>query len=492
MAYDIFISWANDSGGIGKSIAGTCKSFIEEIFKDRVKVFVSNVDITHAWNEELEQALKDSHYLIVILTPQAVDSLWMSYEYGVLRRNPDKVYVYGFGDVDKKNTPFTINQVLSFSEDRLTEMLVSVLQYKTDIKGRMHLDISLNITNQVSDFCNAVDGIASKIEKGYKRNYELRKGYNDEILQLKSQIAVLQQNQGTNAEAQEQIAALTKDLESKEQSIANLEHDISVEQNKNNDLTKEVSRLNALLSETKSPSQENLNFNVFGVPFKMILVKGGSFQMGATDGDDDEKPVHTVTLSDYYIAETEVTQGLWKAVMGENPSSKDRGIGDNYPVNMVSWNDAQDFIKKLNAKTGRNFCLPTEAQWEFAARGGNRSQGYKYSGSDTIDDVAWYYDNSKSQMHPVKRKKANELGIYDMSGNVLEWCQDWYKKDYYQKNPSTNPQGPSSGSSRVLRGGSWLNSAGSCRVSFRIIGSPDGRGNYCGVRLALPCSTFPS
>ena len=223
---------------------------------------------------------------------------------------------------------------------------------------------------------------------------------------------------------------------------------------------------------------------------KMILVKGGTFQMGATDGSDDEKPVHTVTLSDYYICETEVTQGLWKAVMGENPSYKDRGIGDNYPVNNVSWNDAQDFIKKLNAKTGRKFCLPTEAQWEFAARGGNKSQGYKYSGSDTIDDVAWYHDNSKSQTHPVKLKKANELGIYDMTGNVWEWCQDWYGD--YPNGAVTNPQGPSSGSSRVLRGGSWSLSASFCRVSRRFIISPVGRFSSYGMRLALPCSPFPS
>ena len=211
--------------------------------------------------------------------------------------------------------------------------------------------------------------------------------------------------------------------------------------------------------------------------------------MGATDGFDDEKPVHTVTLSDYYICETEVTQGLWKAVMGDSLSSKNRGIGDNYPVNNVSWDDAQDFIKKLNAKTGRKFCLPTEAQWEFAARGGNKSQGYKYSGSDTFDDVAWYGNNS-SQTHSVKRKKANELDIFDMSGNVWEWCQDWYGD--YHNGAVTNPQGPSSGSSRVLRGGSWRDLVEDCRVSYRYSRYPDYRSIGCGMRLALPCSPFPS
>ncbi|MBO4772403.1 MAG: SUMF1/EgtB/PvdO family nonheme iron enzyme, partial [Bacteroidales bacterium] len=189
---------------------------------------------------------------------------------------------------------------------------------------------------------------------------------------------------------------------------------------------------------------------------KMIFVQGGTFQMGATSeqGDDAfdwEKPVHSVTLSDYYIGETEVTQGLWKAVMGNNPSNFAKG--DNYPVDSVSWYDVQDFLKKLNAKTGRTFCLPTEAQWEFAARGGNKSQRFKYNGSNNIDDFAWYNGNSNSQTHAVKQKLPNELGIYDMSGNVWEWCQDWYGQ--YSNVAVTNPQGASSGSSRVLRGGSW-------------------------------------
>ena len=220
----------------------------------------------------------------------------------------------------------------------------------------------------------------------------------------------------------------------------------------------------------------------------MIFVKGGTFQMGATseqgsDAYSDEKPVHTVTLSDYYIGETEVTQGLWKAVMGSNPSYESRGIGDDLPVNNVSWNDCQDFIKKLNQQTGKHFRLPTEAEWEYAARGGSKSKNYKYSGSNTIGDVAWYTDNSGSKVHPVKSKSANELGIYGMSGNVWEWCEDWIGE--YLSGTVTNPKGPSSGSDRVLRGGSWNNYARQCRVSYRDRGNPTNRDNSRGLRLLL-------
>ena len=226
-------------------------------------------------------------------------------------------------------------------------------------------------------------------------------------------------------------------------------------------------------------------FIVNGVSFTMISVEGGTFQMGATSeqigyADGDEEPVHSVTLSDYYIGETEVTQELWEAVMGSNPSNFK---GNKKPVEKVSWNDCQEFITKLNQLTGKNFRLPTEAEWEYAARGGNRSKGYKYSGSNTIDDVAWYWNNSSSGTQIVKTKAANELGIYDMSGNVFEWCQDWYGD--YSSGSQINPTGPASGSSRVLRGGSWYLSAWYCRVSDRHFNYPASRSYSHGLRLAL-------
>ena len=238
------------------------------------------------------------------------------------------------------------------------------------------------------------------------------------------------------------------------------------------------------------PSGDILTFTVNGVSFKMVKVEGGTFTMGATaeqekDADDDEYPAHQVTLSDYYIGQTEVTQALWKAVMGSNPSYSK---GDNLPVEWVSWVDCQTFIEKLNSMLsnelgGKRFALPTEAQWEFAARGGNKSKGYTYSGSNNLDDVAWYSDNSGNYTHPVAQKQPNELGLYDMSGNVLEWCQDWYGR--YSSNAQTNPQGPASGKNRLLRGGSWYDNAKNCRVSFRIGSASDFHSINLGFRLCL-------
>lgn len=233
------------------------------------------------------------------------------------------------------------------------------------------------------------------------------------------------------------------------------------------------------------PLSSNQTFTVAGVSFTMVFVEGGTFTMGATseqvgEADDWEKPTHRVTLSDYYIGETEVTQALWKAVMGSNPSYFK---GDNLPVENVSYDDVKTFITKLNQKTGKTFRLPTEAEWEYAARGGKKSKGYKYSGSDNINDVAWYKDNSDDKTHPVKTKRPNELGIYDMSGNVYEWCSDWYGK--YTSEAQTNPQGPSGGSYRVLRGGSWSYFAGSCRASDRDYDFLSDLINVLGFRLAL-------
>ena len=226
-------------------------------------------------------------------------------------------------------------------------------------------------------------------------------------------------------------------------------------------------------------------FTVNGVSFEMVRVAGGTFRMGATaeQGTDAyvwEKSVHSVTLSGYYIGKTEVTQALWQAVMGSNPSGFK---GADLPVERVSWDDCQEFIQKLNSLTGRNFRLPTEAEWEFACRGGNNSRGYKYSGSNDPDAVAWYRDNSGGQTHPVATKAPNELGIYDMSGNVLEWCSDWYAD--YTAYSQTNPKGPQSGSYRVFRGGCCFNFARDCRSSIRSGSPPTGRNRNIGLRLAL-------
>lgn len=288
-----------------------------------------------------------------------------------------------------------------------------------------------------------------------------------------------------------------------------------------------------LAQQSPERSHDNsLSINVKGVSFKMICVQGGTFTMGCTpnkkkksqnygvsqgqtsiselsrDCWDCDTPAHKVTLSTYYIGETEVTQELWTTVMGSNPSYDK---GDKFPVENVSWEDCQTFIRKLNELTGKKFRLPTEAEWEFAARGGTRSAGYKYSGSNNIKAVAWYdkhitaldkidagYEkkalklikdlegDEAVELHVVKTKKPNELGIYDMSGNVWEWCSDWWEKNYYSDSAQSDPQGPSTGSLRVIRGGGCSSPYWMCCSTFRFLGgNPDRSLGDSGFRLVL-------
>ncbi|MCM1169798.1 MAG: formylglycine-generating enzyme family protein [Bacteroides sp.] len=235
---------------------------------------------------------------------------------------------------------------------------------------------------------------------------------------------------------------------------------------------------------------EDFTETALGLNLKMVYVEGGTFQMGATeeqgsDAGDSEKPVRTVKLDSYHIGRYEVTQAQWKAVMGTNPSNFS---GSNLPVEQVSWEDAQAFCEKLSALTGKNYVLPTEAQWEYAARGGNKSQHFKYAGSNDLDEVGWYDDNSRDYYGQATRAvgqlQANELGIYDMSGNVNEWCSDWYTSPY-DENDTDNPTGPENGAYRVARGGSLFDAARCCRVSYRRSFNPNDRFNSLGFRVAL-------
>ena len=274
-----------------------------------------------------------------------------------------------------------------------------------------------------------------------------------------------------------------------------------------------------VLAEVSSDNHVQ-TFKVKGVSFRMVQVDGGTFQMGATSEQgrslvyNHEKPVHNVTLASYMIGETEVTQELWEAVMGTTiRQQRDKfekvapilGKGKNYPMYYVTWDECREFISRLNSLTGQRFRLPTEAEWEFAARGGNKSHKTRYGGGNTLSDVAWYWQNSGDKVldgedsdwnaakvkdnncraHPVATKQKNELGLYDMSGNVCEWCQDWYEETYYSHSSPNNPTGPSKGSKRVNRGGSWFSYATLCRLSYRAAEVPGYRDFGTGFRLAL-------
>jgi len=232
-------------------------------------------------------------------------------------------------------------------------------------------------------------------------------------------------------------------------------------------------------SQDKPAVSSNYTETTFEINLQMVFVQGGSFHMGNNDGGIDEKPLHIVTLGDFFIGKFEVTQRQWQLVMGKNPSFF-KGCED-CPVEQVSWNDVQEFIRKLNRKSGKSYRLPTEAEWEYAAKGGNKSKGFTYSGSNNIDEVAWYGRNSDSKTHLVGQKQPNELGVYDMSGNVLEWCNDWYGR--YLPKSQNNPGGPSMGDYRVYRGGGWGYLPKSCSTSNRDRSGPGSHSFNLGLRI---------
>ncbi|MDH5397906.1 MAG: SUMF1/EgtB/PvdO family nonheme iron enzyme, partial [Cyclobacteriaceae bacterium] len=254
--------------------------------------------------------------------------------------------------------------------------------------------------------------------------------------------------------------------------------------------------------EEEVPAENNttnraLPAEIAAIEENMVYVSGGSFTMGCTseqrDCRDDEKPAHLVSLNSYYISKYEVTQNQWESVMGtgiveqrdkEDSSYPLSGEGADHPMYYVNWGDAQIFLQKLNAATGENYRLPTEAEWEYAARGGSKSEGTQYSGSNSIGKVGWYKNNSEGKTHPVGQKSANELGLYDMTGNVAEWCEDWYGDDYYIDSPTHNPKGPSSGENHVLRGGAWPVFERNCRLILHT-GYGDSRSYAVGFRLVI-------
>jgi len=242
------------------------------------------------------------------------------------------------------------------------------------------------------------------------------------------------------------------------------------------------SRIEEIAEENrKVAARANLPAEVRELERNMVRISGGTFIMGCTSEQrgcyNNEYPAHEVSLASFQIGKYEVTQTQWEAVMGENPS-KFSGCS-RCPVEQVSWNDVQEFIEKLNTLTGKDYRLPTEAEWEYAARG---DEGYEYSGSNNVDRVAWY---GGRKTHPVGKKSANGYGLYEMSGNVLEWCSDWYASDYYESSPGRNPTGPATDSMRVIRGGSWYYNAKYCRVANRARYPPDNGIRFLGFRLAL-------
>jgi len=248
---------------------------------------------------------------------------------------------------------------------------------------------------------------------------------------------------------------------------------------------------NAQMNNARSKKELNerdslMAVSILNLDSNFVFVQGGAFEMGLPDastveGGEIEKPQHKVSIKSFYILKTPVTQALWYSVMDSNPSFHKNCY--TCPVENISWDDAQTFINKLNALKKGHYRLPSEAEYEYAARGGNKSRNFNYSGSNEVNDVAWYTDNSKGQSHPVGEKKPNELNLIDMSGNIWEWCSDWYHMYYYKESPSDNPQGPVRGEKKVVRGGAWLSLDEGCMLTARGALMPAAKDKYTGFRI---------
>jgi formylglycine-generating enzyme required for sulfatase activity len=335
---------------------------------------------------------------------------------------------------------------------------------------------------QILTLSNKIDSLNSVLDN--ERRLSLEK-----ITKLNSEIDLISKKL---IEANDELIKVSKDLDKKRVEVASLS---SQNEKLQTDLT--------TLKEEKSRLQLQLDSIVTSnLGIEMIFVEGGTFQMGSTFprlyqdeytlGGNCEEPIHSVSLDSYYIGKYEVTQLQWYSIMGSYPSEIEPcthnkvEVCNNCPVEYVSWSELQDFLRRLNVSTGMNYRLPTEAEWEYAAKGGSRSKDYKFSGSNESISVAWFNENSVSRTHEVGMKSANELGIHDMSGNAWELCSDWLEE--YRGNPQHSPKGPPSGEVHVVRGGSCFTSDYLCRSTARCI--DDGPDCYInsGFRLVLPAN----
>ena len=471
MAYDIFISYRRKGGGSERAQLLNARFLLAGYKENDIFIDVSTIPSGH-FREKITAAIEVTNNFVVVMSPGCFDNVSKADSNATDIEKIDDCYVYeiakalqlgknvipvlfdGF-DFNKERLPsvlsglaFSYQNAVVYSRDYPKASFDKLLEF---VKPRPNIPPpipKLSIWNKVQDYV-----------KSHKKVLTITITISMAIVLLIPTIGLLNRVDFSSPDS---------DVEA----IQSRPSPGLIEQSDT-------------ISTQKKSSSEITTYTVNGVSFDMVSVKGGTFMMGATseqgsDAWDSEKPTHKVTLSDYMIAKTEVTQELWEAVMGSNPS---RFKGDNLPVENVSWNDCREFIKKLNSLTGLNFRLPTEAEWEYAARGGNKSKGYIYSGSNDLGSVAWYDSNSSSKTHAVATKSPNELGLYDMSGNVYEWCSDWYGD--YSSGSQTNPKGPSSGSNRVIRGGAWLISVRYCRVSNREDCDPDLTDYYQGLRLAL-------
>ena len=503
--YDVFISYARkDYLDEQKNvIPGNVVSQVKEaLMAEGIKFWFDEDGIISGqeFGKEITKSIEASKVFLFLASENSNKSNMVSGEIGIaveLNKNiiPFRIDESSYNDAVKIH--IVNNDFIDYyinPEKGLTKMVNSIKKYLEQEEEKLIEDIRSANNNLNKDEAQ----LLMKREKLLEETKEVSNKEKRTTLQKE-----IQETSPISQKYQKERFSLLREIEKLSNSNKEKEKDNKVKSEELKQKNDQIKRLEKELNEAKNEleyyrtaekrqAEAKGEFTVNGVSFKMIHVDGGTFQMGSDSGDRNEKPVHSVTLDNFFIGETEVTQELWEAVMGNNPSVFK---GENLPVEKVSWedicgkdgkgNDPECFLYKLKQITGKEFRLPTEAEWEFAARGGKESKTYKYSGSDTLDHVAWYEKNSGDKTHPVKTKSPNQLGLYDMSGNVYEWCQDWYKEDYYSSSPRINPPGPSSGSHRIIRGGHYIVRHTGCRVEYRRYNLPTNKSKNTGFRLAL-------
>lgn len=490
--YDVFISYSRKDyvDEHNNVIPGNEVSKIKEALTEAGITFWFDEERVYSGDEfakKIVRSIKASKIFVFLSTVNSNQSIWTANEIATAHI------------LNKKIVPVRIDKSVYHDDVILFISRLSHIDYGNNPeKGRRDLVRSINAYLEET---KATEAKKEADEKRRQKELEHQRKLQEE--EKKRQVK--------KTDIETEIAALESQKTKRKKVVLQKEQELKLAQVDLEACENKITRLQKILQELREPQisehmrmeeerkvaeekrlDEEANakervFTVGNVEFKMIRVDGGRFLMGAPNNDHDaylnEKPQHWIKLSDFYIGETTVTQALWKAVMGNNPSSFH---GDNNPVDSVKWDDCQTFIKILNEKTNQRFRLPTEAEWEFAASGGNMSKGCRFAGGNSIDEVAWFNGNSDFKTHQVKNKRPNELGLYDMSGNVYERCLDWYSDSYYEESPIDNPVNHISSSSRVLRGGSWLNRAKHCRVTDRYKYDPSVSDGSIGFRLVLP------
>jgi formylglycine-generating enzyme required for sulfatase activity len=472
MQYDVFISSKSEDYHLAEEV-------YDFLTKNGLSAFIASEELQKIGEAQyanaIDEALDESVHMVVIASSlKHINSKWVKYEWSTFSNDLKSGFREGnlltvlSGSIELKTLPASLRHQQSFHFDT----------YKKGILD--YLKISLKKDKDEPSIQKQTDSSTC---------IAVFKFYSNESCQIMLEGKVVGNLEGMSDEPYYLPVSRKGDYRFKVVNLITTESKI-IKEHIDADEEKEI-EIEWGQYKTYNPNNNSLNmgsedsdvlkkaFDVLGYTFNMIRVTKGSFYMGMADIPNS----HLVILSkDFYIAETPVTQGFWDVIMRENPS-RFMDSDHNRPVDSVSWDDCQTFIWRLNQLTGMNFRLPSEAEWEYAARGGAKSQNHLYSGSDVIDEVAWFLDNSCDQTHPVKQKKPNELGIYDMSGNVWEWCQDFY--DDYEVGVQRDPTGPSKGLHHVYRGGCWCEDK-DCMVTARRAGTSSFKSyGGLGLRLAL-------